>query len=105
MSMHAYHLALALAAGIYLVAALLTLGRLLAGPNSLDRLVSLDSLIAMMQGLLAAYIAWTMDTSWAYPMLVIALLGFIGSLAVARFRVPDDRGGGKAAAPGTGKEA
>lgn len=84
-----FHWFLIGAAGIYGVAALLVLGRMIAGPNSMDRLVSLESLIAMIQGMFAAYIAWSDDTSWAYPMLVVALLGFISSLSVARFRVAD----------------
>lgn len=86
-----YNLLLAIAAAIYFVAVLIALGRMLAGPNSMDRLVSLESMIAMSQGMLAAYIAWTLDTSVVYAMLVIALLGFISSLSVARFRVPDKR--------------
>ena len=86
-----YTTLLAVTAGLYFVASLTALGRLLAGPNSMDRLVSLESMIAMSQGMLAVYIAWSMDTSVAYAMLVIALLGFISSLSVARFRVPDKR--------------
>lgn len=86
-----YTTLLAVTAGLYFVASLTALGRLLAGPNSMDRLVSLESMIAMSQGMLAVYIAWSMDTSVAYAMLVIALLGFISSLSVARFRVPDQR--------------
>ncbi|MDY0112969.1 MAG: monovalent cation/H+ antiporter complex subunit F [Corynebacterium sp.] len=86
-----YTTLLAVTAGLYFVASLIALGRLLAGPNSMDRLVSLESMIAMSQGMLAVYIAWSMDTSVAYAMLVIALLGFISSLSVARFRVPDKR--------------
>ncbi|MGV3113810.1 monovalent cation/H+ antiporter complex subunit F [Corynebacterium freneyi] len=86
-----YTTLLTVTAGLYFVAALTALGRLLAGPNSMDRLVSLESMIAMTQGMLAVYIAWSMDTSVAYAMLVIALLGFISSLSVARFRVPDQR--------------
>ena len=91
MSLDTYNLLLAVAGGIFFVAALLALGRMLAGPNSMDRLVSMDSVIAMSQGMLAVYIAWSMDTSVVYAMVVIALLGFIASLAVARFRVPDKR--------------
>lgn len=82
---------LSIAAAIYFVATLITLGRMIAGPNSLDRLVSLESLTAMLQGMLAAFMSWRLDTSVVYPMLVIALLGFLSSLAVAKFRVPDDR--------------
>lgn len=86
-----FTLLLAIAAVIYFVATMIALGRMLAGPNSLDRLVSLDSMIAMMQGMLAAYMAWSLETSAVYPMLIIALLGFISSLSVAKYRVPDDK--------------
>ncbi|MBV7295959.1 cation:proton antiporter [Corynebacterium sp. TAE3-ERU12] len=92
MSEAVYHAVLTGAGTIYGIAAMLTLVRLLAGPNSLDRLISLESLIAMVQGLLALLIAGSLNTSWAYPMLVVALLGFISSVAVARFRVPDKKG-------------
>lgn len=98
-----YTTLLTVTAGLYFVAALTALGRLLAGPNSMDRLVSLESMIAMTQGMLAVYIAWSMDTSVAYAMLVIALLGFISSLSVARFRVPDQRQ--KATARGGSRDA
>lgn len=86
-----YTALLTVTAALFFVAALITLGRVLAGPNSMDRLVGLESLIAMSQGMLAVYIAWSLETSVAYAMLVIALLGFISSLSVARFRVPDKR--------------
>ena len=88
MPLETYNLLLAVAGGIFFVAALLALGRMLAGPNSMDRLVSLDSSIAMSKGMLAVYIAWSMDTSVVYAMVVIALLGFIlvcGTLMVAWF--------------------
>ena len=94
-----YQTGLAVAAFIYFVAVMLVLGRMLVGPNSLDRLLSLESMVALMQGLIAMYIVWTMETSWVYAMLVTALLGFISSLAVARYRVPDVRKTDRAGAP------
>ena len=85
-------------------------GYLIAGPNSLDRLVALESTTAMLQGMLAAFMAWSLDTSVVYPMLIIALLGFLSSLAVAKFRVPDDgkqpaKSSRKGATKATGKVA
>ncbi len=80
---------IALAAAIYFIATLVALGRLLAGPGSLDRLISLDSLVNMTHGMLCAYMVWSLDTSAVYAMLVIALLGFISSLAVASYRRRD----------------
>ena len=63
--------------------------RILTGPNSMDRMLGLDGFVAMLQCALATYIVWTLDTTVANAMLVIALLGFIASVSVARFRKRD----------------
>lgn len=63
--------------------------RIVVGPNSMDRMLGLDGFIAMLQCALATYICWTLDTTVANAMIVIALLGFIASVAVARFRKRD----------------
>ncbi|HZK32649.1 MAG TPA: monovalent cation/H+ antiporter complex subunit F [Corynebacterium sp.] len=63
--------------------------RIVVGPNSLDRMIGLDGFVAMLQCALAVYICWTLDTTIANAMLVIALLGFISSISVARFRKRD----------------
>lgn len=84
-----YHLGLSVA-GIMLAAAFaITTWRILAGPNSLDRLIALDAFIAMMQCALAVYVCWSLNTSVVSPMLIVALLGFIATLAVTRFRRKD----------------
>ena len=66
--------------------------RLLRGPNTLDRLISLDTFSAILQCSIGVYIAWTMDTTPAAVMVALALIAFIGSVAVARYRVPDQVG-------------
>lgn len=90
MNPEVFNTLLGVAAAGYFIAVMITLGDMIAGPNSLDRLVALESTTAMLQGMLAAFMAWSLDTSVVYPMLIIALLGFLSSLAVAKFRVPDD---------------
>ena len=90
MNPEVFNTLLGVAAAGYFIAVMITLGHMIAGPNSLDRLVALESMTAMLQGMLAAFMAWSLDTSVVYPMLIIALLGFLSSLAVAKFRVPDD---------------
>lgn len=78
---------------IALTAALaLTMIRLVAGPNTLDRLISLDTLVAVAQGGLGVYIAWTRDTTPAAALVALALVAFLGSVSVARFRVSDNVG-------------
>ena len=104
MNPEVFNILLGVAAAGYFIAVMITLGHMIAGPNSLDRLVALESMTAMLQGMLAAFMAWSLDTSVVYPMLIIALLGFLSSLAVAKFRVPDDgKVPAKSARKGTAK--
>ena len=78
-------------AGVILVAAaLLTAYRLLAGPSSLDRLVAMDTLIATAICGLSVWAAYTGDTTIVPAIVALALVGFVGSVSVARFRVSDD---------------
>lgn len=110
MNPEVFNILLGVAAAGYFIAVMITLGHMIAGPNSLDRLVALESMTAMLQGMLAAFMAWSLDTSVVYPMLIIALLGFLSSLAVAKFRVPDDgkqpaKGSRKGVAKAAGKAA
>lgn len=110
MNPEVFNILLGVAAAGYFIAVMITLGHMIAGPNSLDRLVALESMTAMLQGMLAAFMAWSLDTSVVYPMLIIALLGFLSSLAVAKFRVPDDgkqpaKSSRKGAAKAAGKVA
>ncbi|MFC8044153.1 monovalent cation/H+ antiporter complex subunit F [Nocardia sp. NPDC057353] len=80
-----------IAAVLLSVAALLTLYRVLNGPSTLDRVVGVDSLTAMAAAGLAVYAAWSKDTSVVPAIVALALVGFLGSAAVSRFRVRDDR--------------
>lgn len=84
-----YNCALIIAEVFFFMAFLLTTWRILVGPNSLDRVLGLDGMIAMIQCALAVYICWSLDTTVSSAMLVVALLGFISSISVARFRKRD----------------
>lgn len=72
------------------VAAVITMYRLLAGPSTLDRLVALDTLAAMTMCGIGTWAAASRDTTATYSLAALALVGFIGSVSVARFRVPDE---------------
>lgn len=77
-------------AGVLLgAAAVITMFRLLAGPSTLDRLVALDTLTAVTMCGIGTFAAASMDTTVTYSLAAVALIGFIGSVSVARFRVPD----------------
>lgn len=77
-------------------ASLVTTYRLVAGPNSLDRLVAVDMLVALSLCGLAVWAAYSRDTTVVSAVVALALLGFIGSIAVTRYRVPDDQLTGEA---------
>lgn len=71
-------------------AVLLTLFRCLRGPTTLDRLVGIDTLIALTICGLAVWVAATYDTTIVPAIVALSLVSFIGSISVARFRVRDD---------------
>ncbi|MBF6128190.1 monovalent cation/H+ antiporter complex subunit F [Nocardia brasiliensis] len=82
----------AIVAGVMLtVAAALTCYRILAGPNTLDRVVGIDSLMAIAASGLAVWAAYSQDTTLLPAIIALALVGFLGSAAVSRFRVRDDQ--------------
>ncbi|CAJ1509115.1 monovalent cation/H+ antiporter complex subunit F [[Mycobacterium] burgundiense] len=77
-------------AGIMLSsAAAITMFRLLAGPSTLDRLVALDTTIALTMCGIGTWAAFSLDTTVTYSMAALSLISFVGSVSIARFRVPD----------------
>lgn len=88
------------AEGILLTVALAVLGlslllvtvRFVRGPSTLDRLVSLDAIVAVIMCALMADVALTRDTSTVPAIVAVSLVGFLGSSTVARF-VRRRRGG------------
>ncbi|WP_288832778.1 monovalent cation/H+ antiporter complex subunit F [uncultured Corynebacterium sp.] len=84
-----YTIFLAIAAAFIVAGFFIICWRIIVGPDSMDRVLGNDAITASLQCVLALYIAWTFDTTVVSVMMVIALLGFISSLAVARFRKRD----------------
>ncbi|MHA0285330.1 monovalent cation/H+ antiporter complex subunit F [Mycobacterium sp. C3-094] len=79
-----------IAAGAMLsAAALATMLRMLLGPTTLDRLVALDTLVAVAMCAIGTWAAFSLDTTVTYSLTALALITFVGSVSVARFRVPD----------------
>ena len=86
-----YDWGLAVAAAMMTVSFLVVVWHIITGPNSHDRLVGMDGFVAAFQCALATYICWSLDTTVVNAMLVIALLGFISTVAVTRFRRRDNQ--------------
>ena len=78
-----------IAAVMLSAAAAVTMFRILAGPSTLDRLVALDTLVAVTMCGIGTWAAFSLDTTVTYSLTALALISFVGSVSVARFRVPD----------------
>lgn len=74
-----------IAGSILGVAAALALTRLVRGPTVLDRVIALDVLLSTIIGAIAVEAAVNRHGTSLPVLAVIALLGFIGSVAVSRF--------------------
>ena len=71
---------------VFLVgAAVMTLVRMARGPSTLDRVVAADVVVAVVIAALAMEAALNEHTTTIPIMLVLSLLGFAGSLSMARF--------------------
>lgn len=85
-----------IAGAMLLIAAVLTTYRVVSGPNTLDRLIGIDTLIAVAICGLAVWATWSRDTAVVPAIVALSLVGFLGSASVARFRVRDDQTDGEA---------
>jgi multicomponent Na+:H+ antiporter subunit F len=73
------------------VAALLLVARISMGPTMLDRVVALDVLVAVVICGLGLEAAIHRHTTTLPILVVLSLLGFVGSVSIARFtRGSDD---------------
>ncbi len=67
------------------VTALLVLVRLLLGPSVPDRIVALDTLLQVVVAGVAIAAASTRTGDFLAVLVAVALLGFLGTVVVARF--------------------
>ena len=70
---------------ILALAALLALVRAVRGPSILDRVVATDVLLAIIVTAIASEAAYTEDATALPVLVVLSILGFTGSVSVARF--------------------
>ena len=63
---------------------LLVTVRFLRGPSALDRLVSLDAIVAVVMCGLMVHVALARDSATVPSVVAISLVGFLGSSTVAR---------------------
>jgi multicomponent Na+:H+ antiporter subunit F len=78
-------LATGLALGMVGLALFLAFVRLVRGPTLPDRVVALDLMGVLAVGMLAAYAVATDQPALLDPAEVLALVGFLGTVAFARY--------------------
>ncbi|MFG3600150.1 monovalent cation/H+ antiporter complex subunit F [Micromonospora chersina] len=72
------------------VTALLALARIYRGPSLLDRVVAADLLLATMLGAVGAEAAVNRHATTLPVLVVLSLLGFMGSVSLVRFAVREE---------------
>ena len=77
--------ALSLAAAMLAIALLLSAWRLLRGPGSADRILALDTLYINALALLIVFGIQTDSAIWFEVAMVISMLGFVGTVVLAKF--------------------
>jgi multicomponent Na+:H+ antiporter subunit F len=78
------------AAGILVVSAALVLLRTVFGPTTLDRSIGLDTLTAICLAAIAVDAAQHHDGEYLPILLLLTLVGFTGSVCLARFAGGDE---------------
>ncbi|MEZ7239814.1 monovalent cation/H+ antiporter complex subunit F [Rhodococcus sp. GXMU-t2271] len=81
---------LTISGALLATAAALLIFRVLTGPNSLDRLVAMDCILALTLCGIAVWAVYSRDTSIVPALVAFSLVGFISSVSIARFRVRDE---------------
>lgn len=76
---------------VLFTALVLVVLRIVKGPTTLDRIVAVDVLLAVVMCAIAAEAAYTRDATSLPVLVILSILGFIGSVSVARFRPQSSR--------------
>lgn len=88
--MNLFHTVLPWAEGMVLAAMLLAIGRLLRGPSVADRILALDT-VYMNSVAMLVMIGIHLDTVLYFEAaLIIAMMGFIGTLALSKYLLRGD---------------
>ncbi len=74
-----------IAGAMLFAAALLSVLRVVRGPSMLDRTIALDVFTATMVAVIALEAAWHKRTDTLPILVVLSMVGFVGSVAIARF--------------------
>ncbi len=83
-------IAVQIAFALFCLALLLNVWRLFPGPDLADRILALDTIYINSLALLILLGIWHHTTAYFEAALLIAMLGFIGTVAAAKFLLRGD---------------
>lgn len=83
-------IAISIALGMIVLALLLNLVRLLRGPDAVDRVVALDTMYINTVALLVLLGVSRASSLFFEAALVIAMMGFVGTVALSKFLLRGD---------------
>lgn len=84
-----------LAGALLAATAVLALIRAEKGPSMLDRTVALDVITSAIVGAVALEAAWSRRVDVVPLLVVLSLVGFVGSVTIARFAAVEPEGEGR----------
>ncbi|MEU2201933.1 monovalent cation/H+ antiporter complex subunit F [Isoptericola sp. NPDC019482] len=87
------------AAVLVAVAAMLALVRVERGPSMLDRAVALDTLTVTLVCAIAIEAVWSRRTETIPILVALSMVGFVGSVTMARFAAKEPEGEGRVRTP------
>jgi multicomponent K+:H+ antiporter subunit F len=82
--------ALAFAIGCYGIALLVTLWRIIRGPDATDRILALDTMVINVIALIVLYGIATGTGVYFEAAILIAMVGFVSTVAYCRFLLRGD---------------
>ncbi|MDO5025320.1 MAG: monovalent cation/H+ antiporter complex subunit F [Trueperella sp.] len=86
------------------ISAFLVILRILKGPSSLDRMVGVDFMTSILVGAFSLLAAITRRADLVPVLVVLSVVGFVGSTAMARFITPLDRESRRKISPASAEE-
>ena len=70
---------------IMFAAGVLLAARAVLGPGLADRALAVDGLVSVLAGSLAITAVWSGETRYIDDLVIVALVGFVGTVTVSRY--------------------
>lgn len=87
-----FDLAIMISFGLTILAFVLTIARLILGPTLADRILSLDMLVTLGIGFIAIFTLYTGFYAYLDMAIALGLVGFLATVAFARFLINQETG-------------